>query len=218
MTQSYFENIDLYLEIELMKAKHSIRAAVAWCTCPRIIRILAAKQSEGVQVELIVNDDATNRKADFSSIDSAGGIVTFSNKSNDIMHHKFCIIDNITVIAGSYNWTRHAQTNDEQLTVTVDDPDEVNRYSEQFDMLSIVAHNKSKKTLKQPKYPTPFLTEAPGAPKHCQALVDAATYANMSLLKTLGIVSPTMSLGAMATEAVSEWVDKKIKEWAKKQK
>lgn len=71
---------------------------------------------------------------------------------------------------------------------------------------------------KQTKYPMPFLTEAPGAPKHCQALVDAATYANMSLLKTLGVVPQNMSLGAMATEAVSEWVDKKIREWAKKQK
>lgn len=69
-----------------------------------------------------------------------------------------------------------------------------------------------------PKYPAPFVTDMPGAPKHCQALVDAATYANMQMLKNVGAVASNMSFGAMATQALQEWVDRKIKEYVKKQK
>ena len=41
----------------------------------------------------------------------------------EIMHNKFCIIDHKTVITGSYNWTRKAKTNDENITVTKDSPE-----------------------------------------------------------------------------------------------
>ena len=34
------------------------------------------------------------------------------------MHNKYCIIDNDTVITGSYNWTTAAETkNDENITI-----------------------------------------------------------------------------------------------------
>ena len=72
-----------------------------------------------------------------------------------------------------------------------------------------------KKPANDAKYPAPFVTEMPGTPKHCQALVDAATYANMQMLKNVGAVAPNMSFGAMATQALQEWVDKKIKEYVK---
>lgn len=67
----------------------------------------------------------------------------------------------------------------------------------------------------KPKYPSPFVSDVQGSPKHCQALVSATTYTNMGILKNLYL--PNMSFGAMATEALSEWVDRKIKEYQKKQ-
>lgn len=67
----------------------------------------------------------------------------------------------------------------------------------------------------KPKYPAPFVSDVQGSPKHCQALVSATTYTNMGILKNLYL--PNMSFGAMATEALSEWVDRKIKEYQKKQ-
>jgi phosphatidylserine/phosphatidylglycerophosphate/cardiolipin synthase-like enzyme len=35
----------------------------------------------------------------------------------NIMHHKFCVIDINTVISGSYNWTNKAQFNDESIDI-----------------------------------------------------------------------------------------------------
>lgn len=73
----------------------------------------------------------------------------------------------------------------------------------------------SASTPKPAKYPSPFVSDVQGSPKHCQALVSATTYTNMGILKNLYL--PNMSFGAMATEALSEWVDRKIKEYQKKQ-
>jgi phosphatidylserine/phosphatidylglycerophosphate/cardiolipin synthase-like enzyme len=38
-------------------------------------------------------------------------------KYENIMHHKFCIIDFKTVIHGSYNWTIKAQWNKETISI-----------------------------------------------------------------------------------------------------
>lgn len=135
MTQSYFEDIDLHLSSALMQAQFSVRAAVAWCTDPNIIRVLAVLQKRGVSVELIVNDDKINRKIDYTSITSNGGKVFYSDSASDIMHNKFCIIDDNIVITGSYNWTKHASLNDESISITENDQEEDNKYNSQFDSI-----------------------------------------------------------------------------------
>lgn len=81
-----------------------------------------------------------------------------------------------------------------------------------------VKKSEPKKAPVDEKYPVPFVNFMQGAPKHCQALVDAATYANMQMLKNVGAVASNMSFGAMATQALQEWVDRKIKEYVKKNK
>lgn len=133
MTNTYFKDIDIFLVGELMKAQLSIRAAVAWCTDPHIIRVLSILIDKGVNIELIVNDDKINRKSELSLLTSKGGKVFYADSTSDIMHCKFCIIDGICVVSGSYNWTKHAQSNDEQITVTTDDMTEVNKFQGMFD-------------------------------------------------------------------------------------
>ena len=144
MTQSYFDNIDLYLTSALMSAQHSIRAAVAWCTDQQILRVLATVLHRGVDVELIVNDDKTNRKADYSLVISNGGKVFFADKDSNIMHHKFCVIDHCRVICGSYNWTSHAKSNDEQLTIIDDNYDEINGYEQKYDALLMAIESRAR--------------------------------------------------------------------------
>jgi hypothetical protein len=51
------------------------------------------------------------------------------------MHHKFCVIDRTTVILGSYNWTKQAQANDENITVVTGAPDFAAQYLDAFDAL-----------------------------------------------------------------------------------
>ena len=48
------------------------------------------------------------------------------------MHDKFCIIDNHTVITGSYNWSDNAEfKNEENITIETDN-EQANRFSVKF--------------------------------------------------------------------------------------
>ena len=52
-----------------------------------------------------------------------------------VMHNKFCIIDNQVVLQGSYNWTKNAETrNDESVTV-LRNPKRASDFSVQFKQL-----------------------------------------------------------------------------------
>lgn len=112
-----FEQNESLLLNEIQSAEHSIFAAVSWLTNDKIISALESKAKNGVVVFLIVNDDDINFKI-LSSKDHSFPISSATNM-NDYwkMHHKFCIIDNAKVLYGSFNWTKNATNNDENLTL-----------------------------------------------------------------------------------------------------
>lgn len=104
-------------------AEHSILAAVAWFTNPEIMDALRRKADEGIVVAVIVDrgNESDTRNRDF--------IAKYTNmkfpvyyalninwKFQNYMHHKFCIIDNKTVLHGTFNWTKKAEYNDEDVT------------------------------------------------------------------------------------------------------
>ena len=55
--------------------------------------------------------------------------------SPEHMHHKFMIIDGRTVMTGSYNWTRSAETRNEENLISVDDPQLAIRFTEEFERI-----------------------------------------------------------------------------------
>ena len=60
----------------------------------------------------------------------------FPGESQGIMHNKYAIIDSITVITGSYNWTQAAEIqNDENLFIIDNAPDVAVRYVAEFEKL-----------------------------------------------------------------------------------
>ena len=124
-TQAYFDNIQATILSEIDKAQSSLQVAVAWITDKIIFDKLCAKASEGLKVELILmNDSINNDMAPFNHnlLETHGGFVYFISPTDEgyVMHHKFCVIDNCTVITGSYNWSKKAQHNDENIIVTWD--------------------------------------------------------------------------------------------------
>ncbi len=48
------------------------------------------------------------------------------------MHHKFCVMDSHTVMTGSYNWSRKAQRNFENITITDEEPTFASQYLAEF--------------------------------------------------------------------------------------
>ena len=111
-----FENIEQTILAELERAEFTIWVAMAWFTNNVIFEKLIEKRNRGVNIQIIVPDDQINR-------DHGCNIEVFEsrriplNHYNNIMHNKFCVIDMKTVINGSYNWSRRAEFNQENITV-----------------------------------------------------------------------------------------------------
>ncbi|MCC5945672.1 MAG: DUF1669 domain-containing protein [Bernardetiaceae bacterium] len=120
--QAIFTNIRHHVMGELERAERSIWVAVAWFTDKRLMGILENKLRSGVEVKLIIVDDEINMGRyglDYTDFEALGG--EYHTVSEELMHHKFCIIDKKTVISGSYNWTkRAANQNRENITISSD--------------------------------------------------------------------------------------------------
>jgi len=119
--QVHFQEIKDQLINSIQNAKLSVWVAMAWFTDKEIANELLKKHWEGINIQVIVNDDEITKKygLDFSSkgIEFYKGNPS-SNFGKKIMHNKFCIIDFKKVIHGSYNWTNNAKYNNESITIT----------------------------------------------------------------------------------------------------
>ncbi len=86
-------------------------------------------------VELIVhNDYINNRQAglNFQHFIDLGGRFYFSDAENP-MHNKFCVIDNKTLINGSYNWTYFAENkNSENIIIINDENQTTSAFRQEF--------------------------------------------------------------------------------------
>lgn len=127
------------IQMELFKAKESIKIAVAWFTNELLLQPLILKLQNGVSVELILNDDEINRggdtSLDLSEFLQAGGVLRW-NDSKQLMHEKFCVIDDRIVITGSYNWTNKAELNSEVENFFYDEEETTEFYNGLFEKLS----------------------------------------------------------------------------------
>lgn len=63
------------------------------------------------------------------------GIPTRFDRTPDHMHHKFCVVDGLTLINGSFNWTRSATERNQENIVISQDSALVLQFQQQFDAL-----------------------------------------------------------------------------------
>jgi phosphatidylserine/phosphatidylglycerophosphate/cardiolipin synthase-like enzyme len=51
------------------------------------------------------------------------------------MHHKFMVVDNRSLVTGSYNWTRSAAKYNHENVLLTRDPGAVRSFLKEFDLL-----------------------------------------------------------------------------------
>ncbi|MGA3014482.1 MAG: phospholipase D-like domain-containing protein [Bacteroidales bacterium] len=126
-TQAYFDNIQEQIIMELDSARSSIIIAVAWFTDEKLFETLCHLADKGIKIELLLINDQINQTSGikYKLLQEKGSKVWMigGNDSRDnIMHNKFCVIDQSTIISGSYNWTKKAKNNYESITIIKDNP------------------------------------------------------------------------------------------------
>jgi hypothetical protein len=135
MILPYFHGIRQVINRALDEAMEEICVAVYWFTNHELFNKLCAKLTEGKRVSLIVHNDYINNREGGLAIQSfidLGGLFYFSDSANP-MHNKFCIIDNKTLINGSYNWTYYAEDrNSENILIISEDQVTVSAFRAQF--------------------------------------------------------------------------------------
>lgn len=126
-SQAYFTGIREKIIEHLQAATDSVLVAVAWLTDRLLFDALVGCQRRGVAVSLAVLDDRLNRKSTIAweRLTALGGRLCWipeGAKRAGSLHHKFCLIDNDTVINGSFNWTNRASSADENIVIMQGDP------------------------------------------------------------------------------------------------
>lgn len=133
-----FEKISKTIISELETAEFTIWIAMAWLTNKEILRTLYKKKMQGLNIQLVLNDDDINNgvkdKNDKKIMDY---FEVYKNQDNkNLMHNKFCIIDLKKVITGSYNWTNKARYNDENI-VLIESMTTAQEYANNFKKIKI---------------------------------------------------------------------------------
>ena len=86
----------------------------------------------GVLVEVVL--DKSNRTGKYSSADfvAHAGIPTWIDDRHAIAHNKVIIIDEVTVITGSFNFTKAAEESNAENLLVLRSTELASRYTQQF--------------------------------------------------------------------------------------
>ena len=107
---------------ELDQAQQTVLVQAYSFTSPPIAAALVAASRRGVRVEAVL--DKSNKTGKYSEADFLvnARIPTWIDDRHAIAHNKVMVIDNATVITGSFNFTKAAQERNAENIVVIDDP------------------------------------------------------------------------------------------------
>lgn len=129
--EAYFAGIEKRILEALDKAGATIDVCVAWFTNERLRDKLLEKQKEGIAVRVIRYHDGVNasKGVDLSELEHK----EVRGERGGLLHDKFCVIDNVHTICGSYNWTLNAENkNDEDAAFHFEDYKLASTYTRRF--------------------------------------------------------------------------------------
>jgi hypothetical protein len=129
---------------ELGSARSEIDVAVYIFSSQELAEALISAHRRGVKVRVVL--DGSEDEHYFSKgrylFDNSVYVrvdrshVIFPSETQGIMHNKFVLIDNSTIITGSYNWTNAAEVmNDENILIIHDAGEVARAYANQFERL-----------------------------------------------------------------------------------
>lgn len=119
---AYTQNIEQVILDCFEKSKKSILIVVAWFTNERIVeRLIQLKRlNESLSIKILVDENDINQKYFFNLFSDRlieAGVEIRRQKISKFNHNKFSIIDEEIILTGSYNYTKRANSNHENIIV-----------------------------------------------------------------------------------------------------
>jgi phosphatidylserine/phosphatidylglycerophosphate/cardiolipin synthase-like enzyme len=114
---------------ELDAAKSRILVQAYSFTSLPIAKALRAARQRGIDIQVIL--DKSQRSEKYSSADfiANSGIPVLIDESHAIAHNKVIIIDDQTVISGSFNFTKSAEESNAENLLVLRSPELAKRYT-----------------------------------------------------------------------------------------
>ena len=109
-------------------AKTSIRLAAYSFTSKPIAEALVAAHNRGVDVQAVLDKSNKTSKYTSATFLSNQGIPTRIDGKHPIAHSKYMVVDGTTVQTGSFNYTKAAKRNAENVVVFWSSPDIAKTY------------------------------------------------------------------------------------------
>ena len=119
---------------ELRAAESSIYFLTYTFTDKEIAQILIDKNNSGLNVRGVIESYQGNTDWVYPLLEKSGVKVILQDEST-LQHNKVFIIDNKTVITGSFNPTKAADTRNDENIIILREPKIVNRYLANFEYL-----------------------------------------------------------------------------------
>lgn len=118
---------------ELNGAKKSIRVQAYSFTSAPIAKAILDANHRGLDVEVILDKSQATQQYSEADFFRNQGVDVLIDPQHAIAHNKVIIIDDVTVITGSFNFTKAAEeSNAENLIVFKDDRDVARQYSANY--------------------------------------------------------------------------------------
>ncbi len=125
---------------ELKKAQKSIQFMTFSFTHEGIANILLLKKMENLSISGVMEARQVTKDSQFSRLSYQGvEVVKDGNKNN--MHHKVFIIDNQTVITGSFNPTAGGDTRNDENILIIEDASITEKFLKEFEKVKSEAKN-----------------------------------------------------------------------------
>jgi phosphatidylserine/phosphatidylglycerophosphate/cardiolipin synthase-like enzyme len=129
------DGVAKYVLQRLAAAKRSIDFMTFSYTSSAIADTMVAQAQAGLPVRgVFERQNAGGTGSAFGRL-RQGGVDVLQDGNCYILHHKAIIVDERTVITGSYNFTNSAENDNDENLVIVDDPALARTYLEEFERL-----------------------------------------------------------------------------------
>jgi phosphatidylserine/phosphatidylglycerophosphate/cardiolipin synthase-like enzyme len=123
----------------ICETAHSLDAALYRLDNPQLAEALRQSAARGTQVRLILDRGKYDSDAAMRALVAGSGLrcrlVRGRAEPDSKMHHKFAILDDRTVLTGSYNWTLESQEYNYENLLILRDPQRALEYKEEFEAL-----------------------------------------------------------------------------------
>lgn len=137
------------LKHKIKQAKKSLKIALFTLTHPILIEEIIQAKKRNIDTTVVIDlHSALGASAKAIKTLEQAGVPVFYSQGVQLMHHKFLLIDDTTLIAGSANWTRAAfsKNNDSFIILHSLNEEQSNLMKQLWKSLTTLAKKGSKKT------------------------------------------------------------------------